>query len=429
MHGRWRNLVVMATGTGKTVVAALDYQRLREPAAGRVAAVRRAPATRSSGRAGRRSGTSSGTAPSASCSVGGERPRRVAARLRLRPVVDRLDLAELDPDALRHGDRRRVPPRRGRRRTAGCSTGCGPRCCSASPRPRSGRTAGDVREWFDGRTAVELRLWEALERGLLAPFQYFGLHDDVDLSHAALAARPGYDTAELDERLHRQRRAGRGSILQALPTRWRTRAGCARWRSASASSTPSSWRASSAAAGIPARAVTSRTDDTRRRTALERPPATGRSTCSSRSTCSTRASTCPTVDTILLLRPDRERHGLPAAARPRAAAGRRTSLPDRARLHRRPAPPSSASTCASGRSPGAPAARWRTGRCTASPRCRRAATSSSTRVVHTHVAGQRPTRRALVVAGVRHGAAHLPGPVARGLPRAPGAGTAGPLPR
>src|SRR5262249_23625946 len=40
----------------------------------------------------------------------------------------------------------------------------------------------DVRRWFDGRTAAELRLWEALERQLLAPFQYFGVHDDVDLS-------------------------------------------------------------------------------------------------------------------------------------------------------------------------------------------------------------------------------------------------------
>ena len=28
LHGRWRNLVVAATGTGKTVVAALDYARL-----------------------------------------------------------------------------------------------------------------------------------------------------------------------------------------------------------------------------------------------------------------------------------------------------------------------------------------------------------------------------------------------------------------
>ena len=30
VHGRHRNLVVMATGTGKTVVAALDYRRLRD---------------------------------------------------------------------------------------------------------------------------------------------------------------------------------------------------------------------------------------------------------------------------------------------------------------------------------------------------------------------------------------------------------------
>src|SRR4051794_4051359 len=30
VHGRRRNLVVMATGTGKTVVAALDYKRLRQ---------------------------------------------------------------------------------------------------------------------------------------------------------------------------------------------------------------------------------------------------------------------------------------------------------------------------------------------------------------------------------------------------------------
>jgi superfamily II DNA or RNA helicase len=28
-HDNWRNLVVAATGTGKTVIAALDYRRLR----------------------------------------------------------------------------------------------------------------------------------------------------------------------------------------------------------------------------------------------------------------------------------------------------------------------------------------------------------------------------------------------------------------
>ena len=38
------------------------------------------------------------------------------------------------------------------------------------------RTDGlDVRRWFGGRIAVELRLWDALEQGLLSPFHYFGI--------------------------------------------------------------------------------------------------------------------------------------------------------------------------------------------------------------------------------------------------------------
>jgi hypothetical protein len=42
-----------------------------------------------------------------------------------------------------------------------------------------------------------LRLWEALERGLLCPFHYFGLHDNTDLSRVAWSRR-GYDVAELE---------------------------------------------------------------------------------------------------------------------------------------------------------------------------------------------------------------------------------------
>lgn len=39
----------------------------------------------------------------------------------------------------------------------------------------------DITRWFEGRTAVELRLWDALEQGRLAPFHYFGIADDTDL--------------------------------------------------------------------------------------------------------------------------------------------------------------------------------------------------------------------------------------------------------
>jgi hypothetical protein len=57
--------------------------------------------------------------------------------------------------------------------------------------------AGDILGYFDGHIAAELRLWDALERGLLCPFQYFGLHDGADLSHVTWS-RKGYDVAELE---------------------------------------------------------------------------------------------------------------------------------------------------------------------------------------------------------------------------------------
>ena len=47
-------------------------------------------------------------------------------------------------------------------------------------RPSAPTAAGT--EWFDGRFAAEVRLWDAIEGAQLCPFQYFGVHDDVDLS-------------------------------------------------------------------------------------------------------------------------------------------------------------------------------------------------------------------------------------------------------
>ena len=83
---------------------------------------------------------------------------------------------------------------------------------TATPERHDGR---DVRRWFDGRTAYEMRLWDALEQGLLAPFQYFGVHDGTDLSHVEWR-RAGYDLAGL-ERLYTgdDRRVGRAPRVQA----------------------------------------------------------------------------------------------------------------------------------------------------------------------------------------------------------------------
>ena len=56
----------------------------------------------------------------------------------------------------------------------------------------------DILHYFDGHISVEMRLWDALERNLLCPFQYFGLHDNSDLSSVRWT-RGGYDVDELNK--------------------------------------------------------------------------------------------------------------------------------------------------------------------------------------------------------------------------------------
>ena len=72
-----------------------------------------------------------------------------------------------------------------------------------SPRVLLGLTATpermdgeDILQYFNGRIAAEIRLPEAIDRKLLCPFQYFGITDDVDLSEVRWV-RGGYDRNEL----------------------------------------------------------------------------------------------------------------------------------------------------------------------------------------------------------------------------------------
>ncbi|MDD6348046.1 MAG: DUF3427 domain-containing protein [Lachnospiraceae bacterium] len=64
---------------------------------------------------------------------------------------------------------------------------------TATPERMDGKS---VLDYFDGRIASEIRLPEAIERKLLCPFQYFGVSDDVDLSEVRWT-RGGYDKKEL----------------------------------------------------------------------------------------------------------------------------------------------------------------------------------------------------------------------------------------
>lgn len=57
---------------------------------------------------------------------------------------------------------------------------------------------GDILTYFNNRIAAEIRLPEAIDRKLLCPFQYFGISDTVDLKDIRWS-RGGYDRTELSK--------------------------------------------------------------------------------------------------------------------------------------------------------------------------------------------------------------------------------------
>ncbi|MEU7608850.1 DUF3427 domain-containing protein [Micromonospora sp. NPDC049204] len=210
VHGRWRNLVVMATGTGKTVVAALDYRRLyrNNRVDSLLFVAHQEQILRQSLSTFRQV---MGDGSFGETLVAGERPngwKHVFAS------IQSLHRREVDPEAydmvivdeFHHAEAptyARLLERLRPRVLLGLT---------ATPDRADG---GDVRRWFDGRAAVELHLWEALERQLLAPFQYFGLHDDVDLSQVTWKRGQGYDLAELNV-LYTGNHARARSVLRAV---------------------------------------------------------------------------------------------------------------------------------------------------------------------------------------------------------------------
>lgn len=58
----------------------------------------------------------------------------------------------------------------------------------------------NVQRFFDYRVAYELRLWDALQLGLVAPMHYFGINDETDLRSVKWSrSSRAYDTASLSE--------------------------------------------------------------------------------------------------------------------------------------------------------------------------------------------------------------------------------------
>jgi superfamily II DNA or RNA helicase len=181
VHNRHRNLVVAATGTGKTVVAALDYRGLCngqiQDRPSLLFVAHRKEILEQSLRTYREVLTD---ASFGELYVGGTRPERWRHVFASVQSLTSYGVGSIPSDAFdvvvidefHHAEAatyRRLLDHLQPSELLGLT---------ATPERADGV---DVRAFFEGRTAAELRLWDALSADLLCPFHYFGIADGTDL--------------------------------------------------------------------------------------------------------------------------------------------------------------------------------------------------------------------------------------------------------
>jgi superfamily II DNA or RNA helicase len=264
-RGHAHNLVVAATGTGKTIIAACDYRHLRtQLGRARLLFVAHRKEILEQSRTTFRHVLRDGAF--GELWLDGQRPERwdhVFASIQSLAVSD---VTAIDPeqfdvvivDEFHHAAAHSYATLLDHLRPQ-ILTGL-----TATPE----RTDGlDVLRWFGGRIAVELRLWDALEQGLLAPFHYFAIHDATDLRHVTWRRGTGYDTTELTN-LYTADDLWAAKVITAVADkvsdarRMRALGFCVSIEHANYMA------AQFTRAGIAAQAVTSRTSADRRQTAL-----------------------------------------------------------------------------------------------------------------------------------------------------------------
>ncbi|MDG3012619.1 DUF3427 domain-containing protein [Rhodococcus sp. D2-41] len=195
VHDLHRNLVVAATGTGKTVVAALDYHRLSDAAGRRLPLLFVAHRNEILEQALRMYREVLSDANFGELYVDGLRPtawKHVFASVQ---SLNAAALATLDAtqfevvvvDEFHHAEAATY------RRLLEYLQPVELLGLTATPERSDGR---NVLDWFGGRAAYELRLWDALDQDLLCPFHYFGIADNTDL-RAVTWSRGSYDQAAL----------------------------------------------------------------------------------------------------------------------------------------------------------------------------------------------------------------------------------------
>lgn len=195
VHDRHRNLVVAATGTGKTVVAALDYRNLARAAGRRPSLLFVAHRREILEQALRTYREVLADGGFGELLVAGYRPSRWQHVFASVQSLSAESLAQMDSsafevvvvDEFHHAEAssyRRILDHFKPAELLGLT---------ATPERADGV---DVRSFFGNRAAYELRLWDALSSDLLSPFHYFGIADTTDLSHVDFR-RGRYDVGQL----------------------------------------------------------------------------------------------------------------------------------------------------------------------------------------------------------------------------------------
>jgi superfamily II DNA or RNA helicase/HKD family nuclease len=196
-RGRHRNLLVAATGTGKTVMAAVDYERLRRalPRARLLFVAHREEIIDQSIATFRHTLRDPAFGEKW---VGGSKPSRFE---HVFASIQSLNAGSLDPlapdwfdvvivDEFHHAaaaSYRRLLDHLRPAELLGLT---------ATPERSDGLP---ILHWFDDRIAAELRLWDAVDQQLLVPFLYFGVHDGLDLRDVPWRRGRGYDIDALSD--------------------------------------------------------------------------------------------------------------------------------------------------------------------------------------------------------------------------------------
>jgi len=214
IQGHHRNLLVSATGTGKTVMAAMDYVRLRErlPRARLLFVAHRAEILEQSLATFRHALRDHAFGE---LWVGKHKPSRFE---HVFASIQSLSAAHLDDLDQTHFDVVIVDE---------FHHAAAPSYSSllnhVQPQELLGLTATPERSdglpvlgWFGDRIAAELRLWDAIDQQRLAPFLYYGVHDGLDLRDVPWRRGRGYDVEGLSNLLTASDRWARLVLKQLL---------------------------------------------------------------------------------------------------------------------------------------------------------------------------------------------------------------------